>query len=132
MSDAPSFDVIATRDFTVAHDPATRCTVQLGRPERQPTGEWSCPFRITGQVSHVVRHAYGEDSMQALQLAVDAIGMALRELPADVAWAGCEALGTGFPGSIPVLLPVEYQERARALVDAVVMEWAAAVSKDER
>ena len=51
--------------------------VGVGRPRQQPTGEWACPT-----LSHDVpepRPTYGEDSLQALCLALSFIRLRLED-----------------------------------------------------
>jgi hypothetical protein len=43
--------------------------VQIGKPFRDDKGSWACPILIT-TVDEKIRHIHGEDSMQALCLAV--------------------------------------------------------------
>lgn len=51
--------------------------VQIGKPFREANGSWACPILIaTGDER--IRHIRGEDSMQALSLAVRFVGGTLQ------------------------------------------------------
>ena len=55
--------------------------VEIGKPRRRPTGEWACPYRIGGLGRSGVKQAYGEDAVQALQLALDGVRAHLEPFP---------------------------------------------------
>jgi hypothetical protein len=54
-------------------------TVVIGKPEKFPDGEdYYCPYQIVGTGDGQVRYAGGIDAVQALQLALQMIGVDLR------------------------------------------------------
>jgi hypothetical protein len=70
-------DVIATRTYDVlgAHGAVERQVhVRIGRPTQEPTGEWLCPYQITGLGFDRVFGALGMDAIQALQSVMVVIG----------------------------------------------------------
>ena len=68
--------VIATRELDLANKP--RVSIVIGKPEPFPDGKgYYCPYRIVGLGDGAVRHAGGEDSVQALQLGLKKIGATL-------------------------------------------------------
>jgi hypothetical protein len=79
--------------------------LRVFRPERdpEPGGSWRCRVRIDGVEPTVDQHAYGEDGLQALVLALEMARVCLRfaDLPggASLRWMGDADLG------IPVMLP---------------------------
>jgi len=52
---------------------------QIGAPHYDERGSWSCPVLLTG-IDETVREIHGEDSMQALGLAVGFIHTMLNSL----------------------------------------------------
>jgi hypothetical protein len=58
-------------------DTGAAVTVQLGRPRRRRTGEFECPYRVRGLGRAKIGRALGEDSVQALQLAFEAVRLEL-------------------------------------------------------
>ena len=71
---------------------------RFGRPERDPApgGDWQCAFQITGLGEDDVEYAFGVDSVQALQLAFQAVGARLfaAEGPGrSITWLGMSDLG---------------------------------------
>lgn len=68
----PLGDVIAERVLEATKDGKSYvATVRLGRPVQPPGApEYCCPYQVQGIGDDVVRGAYGEDSMQALELAL--------------------------------------------------------------
>ncbi len=76
----PSFelcDIVATRSLFVldsqGHKIAT-VAVAIGRPEREPTGEWHCGYEIAGPGFEGTYGSLGIDAVQALEGAILAIG----------------------------------------------------------
>ena len=66
--------VIASRELVLAD--GGRVTVQIGAPFPPPDyeGEYWCPYKISGLVSVRLRRVVGIDAIQALMLALQAIG----------------------------------------------------------
>jgi hypothetical protein len=72
--------------------------VRLGRPEPDPTpgGAWRCRMEILGLPSgDLSRDVHGEDSLQALILALELAHIDLTHLPAatSLTWSGDPDLG---------------------------------------
>ncbi len=88
-----------------AADGTREVRLRVFRPERDPApgGSWRCRVRIDGLGPAVDQHAYGEDGLQALILALEMARVRLRfaDLPggAGLRWLGGADLG------IPVMLP---------------------------
>ena len=80
---------------------AREILVRLGRPlpDPEPGGQWVCPVELAGSPVGGVRAAHGEDSMQALLLALQLIDIELRHLRratgATLTWL--ESEDVGFP-----------------------------------
>ncbi|MET9340660.1 hypothetical protein [Nonomuraea sp. NPDC003804] len=71
---------IAQRVLTLLTEPPGEVTVTIGLPYEEPTGEWSCPYRIDGLGGwERERKVTGADSMQALEIVLTVVRSALEE-----------------------------------------------------
>jgi uncharacterized protein YuzE len=69
---------IARRTLTLCTDPAGEVVVTIGLPYEEPSGEWSCPYRIDGLAGwEHERKVTGVDSLQAVELALATMRAAL-------------------------------------------------------
>ena len=100
--------VIAQRELSVP----TKATVSvvIGKPEPYPDGNgYYCPYQILGLGEQKIRSAGGQDTVQALILALRAIGVVLytsREAKEGLlTWNGNADLGFPVPDSIRDLAP---------------------------
>lgn len=60
---------IASRVLTLRTEPPLEVTVTIGLPYEEPTGEWSCPYRIDGLAGwEHERKVTCADSLQVLEL----------------------------------------------------------------
>jgi uncharacterized protein DUF6968 len=106
---------IATRHLART-DTGAAVTVQLGHPRRRRTGEFECPYRVRGLGRAKIGRALGEDSVQALQLAFEAVRLELEPHAAILTWYG--ALGeTGFPQYVPYTVGGRFRKRLEAMVN---------------
>ena len=97
-TDAPA-RTIATRRLTLV--PGGRpVDVELDAPVRRRSGEWACAYRIRGIGRVRAGRALGEDSLQALQLALVAVRQALEPFADRRTWTG-ETGELGLPEPIP-------------------------------
>ena len=106
---------IATRHLARTDTGAT-VTVQLGRPRRRRTGEFESPYRVRGLGRVKISQALGEDSVQALQLAFEAVRLELERHAAILTWYG-EHGETGFPQYVPYSLGGRFRKRLEAMVN---------------
>jgi hypothetical protein len=105
---------IATRHLGRT-DTGAAVTVQLGRPRGQRTGEFECRYRVRGLGRIKVGRALGEDSVQALQLAFEAVRLELEPHAATLTWYG-EPGETGFPQYVPYAFGGRFRKRLEAMV----------------
>jgi hypothetical protein len=100
-------DVMATRGLQVLGETGREVLVKLGRPrpslDAPESGEYFCPFQITGIGDERVRYAAGVDAFQAIELTLRLIGASLRRLNGEAGgklrWASDANGGLGFPES---------------------------------
>jgi hypothetical protein len=100
--------LVATRALDLRGE--TKVMVRLGRPERFSDSEdYYCPYEIRGIGAEHVRYAGGVDAVQALELALKAIGATLYTSSEwqtkELTWNGGEDLGFPVPDSLSDLLP---------------------------
>ena len=96
-------------------DTGTGVTVEFGRPHARRTGEFECPYRVRGLGRIKVGSALGEDSVQALQLAFEAVRLELEPYGAAVSWYGV-AGETGFPHYVPYAFGTRVRKRLEAVL----------------
>ncbi|MFG1708984.1 DUF6968 family protein [Nonomuraea sp. M3C6] len=69
---------IAHRALVLRTDPPSDVVVAVGVPYEEPTGEWSCPYRIDGLDGwEHERKVTGLDSLEAIELAMVMVRAAL-------------------------------------------------------
>jgi hypothetical protein len=79
-------------------------TVVIGKPEKFPEGEdYYCPYQIVGMGDGQVRYAGGIDAVQALQLALQMIGVDL--YTSQDARSGRLSWHAGSPGELGFPVP---------------------------
>ena len=105
---------IATRHLART-DTGGAVIVQLGRPRRRRTGEFECPYRVRGLGRVKLGRALGEDGVQALQLAFEAVRLELDPHAGTLTWYGA-AGETGFPQYVPYSLGSRFRKRLEAVV----------------
>jgi hypothetical protein len=102
--------VVGSRESTVR--------VRLGRPRRdRSSGDYFCPFAIEGLEEDTVHQAWGMDSMQALQSAMQAIRLVLAPHTKRLRWDGREQGSLGFPMAIPEIFGVRFSRRLERMVE---------------
>lgn len=86
-------DVIAERAFERPVGPPV--VLRIGRPRPHPEGDWICPFLFTGVNDGVVYEPGGVDAVQALELALQMIGILLPDVQKqyELTWHGDRDLG---------------------------------------
>jgi uncharacterized protein DUF6968 len=94
--------------------------VEIGVPRRRRTGEWACPYRISGLRKRASGRALGEDAVQALELVFQAIWLELKPYGLELSWAGLPG-ATGFYRYYPdYTLGLEFAQRVEAAIDREV------------
>jgi hypothetical protein len=109
---------IATR-YLARADTGAAVTMQLGRPRRRRTGEFECPYRVRGLGRIRIGRALGEDGVQSLQLAFEAVRLELEHHAAILTWYG-ELGETGFPQYVPYMFGGRFRKRLEAMVNRAI------------
>ncbi len=96
-SDSEPFVERTFEYHTAAGVRAVRLRVVAPERDPEPGGDWRCRLRISGLDGEVDQHAYGEDGLQALILALEMARVVLGTTPlpegAALAWLGHPDLG---------------------------------------
>jgi hypothetical protein len=116
------FEVFAERELRMVGADPHSVFVRLGRPRRQETGEWGCPVQILGLGRDQHHLVFGEDSMQALQIALSFVATMLRGSD-NLTWSDSPADGTGFHRTIPETLPPALVAPIEAMIEEVYARW---------
>jgi hypothetical protein len=91
--------VIADRKLSLTD--GTIVTVQIGMPQRSTEEFYFCPYKIVGLGDGKTRRAGGVDAVQALQLALQKVGIDLYVLKdarkTALSWEGGAEGDLGFP-----------------------------------
>jgi hypothetical protein len=116
-------DVIAERKLKI-YGSKRRVTVRIGRPFKQAKDEWRCPVEIAGLRHELGPHVSGVDSMQALQVAFQAIHYVLSHSGQAFTCWGSDEIGSGFTRSVPMILPPEYAAEVEIAMEAAIANWS--------
>lgn len=92
-------NVIAERVLEVTREGKSYvATVRLGRPVKpEDSSGYRCPYQVCGIGDDMVRFAAGEDSMQALELAIKTLGAELYFRYKDFTFRWLGQADFGFP-----------------------------------
>lgn len=79
---SPIQEIIASRDLEFVDQSGKKqlVKVDLGMPVQEEDGPWFCPYQITAETFECRFRIYGEDSMQALLLALQIVVTELQRL----------------------------------------------------
>jgi hypothetical protein len=100
QSDAIDFEIIAERTLTATiENRSFNVIIQFGKPSPHPKGDWYCPYRIKGFGGDINFRACGIDAVQALQLAMLAVGATLNTYKKKVKLNFLDEDHLGFPSN---------------------------------
>ena len=110
----PQTAPIATRRLALI--PSGRpVLVELDAPSQRRGGEWVCAYRIRGLGRTRAGRSHGADSLQALQLAIEAVRRELEPFGSRLTWSG-EAGELGLPALVPDYFGGEFRRRMERLI----------------
>ncbi len=93
---------IAVRRLSVVGEPDREVVLTFGKPRRGPEPSvWRCSFLVEGLAKPRRRVAYGVDSLQALQNAVEGARHLLHTTGLVLTWEGGAPGEIGLPRAIP-------------------------------
>lgn len=125
--------VIAERTLLTGGQKDSSARVRIGKPRKdRATGDYVCPYTLEGLGDRKVREAWGMDSIQALQNALQAIRLELTPHASNLNWAGGEDGWLGFPKMIPDLFGPAFSLRLEKLVERETDRFARALESTHR
>lgn len=124
--------VIAERTLTVVGQGDSSARVRIGKPRKdRATGDYFCPYTLEGLGDRKASEAWGMDSMQALQNALQAIRLVTPHAN-TLSWAGGQDGWLGFPKVISDLFGPTFTLRLEKLVDRETDRFARALESTHR
>ena len=115
--------VIAKRQLQ-GERPSQIAVLRIGKPRKEPSGDWYCPYEISGIGLQGVRKARGIDGLQALLMAIEAARTTLDEHESEWTWEGGEEGESGIPRLVPTFYGKEFARRMGDLIDRELEEFA--------
>jgi len=110
--------VMAERSLTLVGQGDSLARIRVGKPRKdRATGDYFCPFILVGVGEEKVRQAWGIDSMQALQNALQAIRIELAPHADNLRWEGGQEGWLGFSQTIPDLFGPKFTRHLEELVE---------------
>ncbi len=88
--------------------------VMLGAPRRVENYHWLCPYLIKGIVDSGVEYIPGEDSLQALLLAVEGMRQSFERSGRDLVWCG---EGPQIPRQVPTHQGKQFEQRVALAIE---------------
>jgi hypothetical protein len=124
---------IAERRLVVVGHPDREIVIKVGKPRRDPdpTGDWMCSYFVEGLPQARRRYAHGIDSLQALQMAIEAARAAILASGLSCTYAGGEPGDMGIPRTIPTFggAAGDFAPRIERYLDRELKRLAARVKK---
>ena len=124
--------VLGTRHLQTTGSRRRAVTVRLGAPRQRAPDEWFCPIQVSGLRASKVQYVHAEDAIQAVELALQAIRVALDKSDNLLTWLGGEPGVTGFPRSVPYGLCFSFSRRLDRLIDREVSRFVRELERRHR
>jgi hypothetical protein len=110
--------IVAERTLTLVGRTAAQVRIIIGKPRKdRRSSDYCCPYRLEGMGDGRVQESWGVDSVQALQLAMQAIRVQLEPHSDSLEWLGGQGGSLGFPKVIPDVLGPKLTRRLEKLVE---------------
>lgn len=131
---AGSFGVIvAERTLTLVGRTSAQVRVIIGRPRKdRGSSDYFCPYRLEGIGDGQPQRAWGVDSVQALQLAMQAIRARLEPHTDELEWLGGRGGSLGFPKVIPDVFGPKLTHRLEKMVEREMDRYARTLERRSR
>jgi hypothetical protein len=117
---------IAERRLAVVGEPGREFVIVLGKPRRDPdpTGDWMCPYFVEGLSPARRRFAHGADSLQALQMAIEAAKYRIEASGLVCTWADGEPGDIGVPRTVPTFEGSGFAQKIGRIIDRELKKFA--------
>lgn len=110
--------IVAERTLTLVGRTAAQVHVIIGKPRKdRGSSDYFCPYRLEGLGDGQPQQAWGVDSVQALQSAMQAIRVQLEPHTDELEWLGGRGGSLGFPKVIPDVFGPKLTRRLEKLVE---------------
>jgi hypothetical protein len=111
--------VIASRVLNEIGGTLREISVSFEEPRQRPGGHWECRFCIKGLGKPLTRSAGGEDSLQALLLAVEGSRITLDKTGHRFTWleSDPDKAGSGIPRFIPTHQGPRFEARVNLAIE---------------
>jgi hypothetical protein len=110
--------IVAERTLTLVGRAAAQVRVVIGKPRKdRGSSDYFCPYRLEGMGEGQPQQAWGVDSVQALQSAMQAIRVQLEPHTDNLQWLGGRGGSLGFPKVIPDVLGPKLTRRLEKMVE---------------
>jgi hypothetical protein len=127
---------IAERRLAVVGEPGREIVIVVGKPrlDPDPTGDWRCSSLVEGLPEARRRYAHGIDSLQALQMAIEAARAAIGAAGLVCTYPGGEPGDLGIPRTIPTFGGAgrDFAPRVERYLDRELKRLATRVKRDGR
>lgn len=110
--------ILAERRFESPESSAPRATIRVRAPARDSrTGNYRCSVEWVHSGEKELFELWGIDSMQALQLALQAAGELVNGYKQRLRWVGSDDGYLGFPRTYPEFLPKALLRKLERMID---------------
>lgn len=110
--------IVAERTLTLVGRTAAQVRVIIGKPKKdRGSSDYFCPYRLEGIGEGQLQQAWGVDSVQALQSAMQAIRVQLESHTNELEWLGGRGGSLGFPKVIPDVFGPKLTLRLEKMVE---------------
>jgi len=115
----------ATRRLSVVGEPDRAIVITIGkpRPEADPS-VWRCSYLVEGVPNARRRFAHGADSLQALQMAIEAAKYRIEASGLVCTWADGEAGDIGVPRTVPTFEGSGFAQKIGCIIDRELKKFA--------
>jgi uncharacterized protein DUF6968 len=95
-------------------------------------GYWESPYQVVGLGGNKIECSPGEDGVQALLLAMQAVRKKLHDSGKRLSWIGGEPGDNGFPYIIPALFGPKFSRHLESLVEREIHRFALNIARTRR
>jgi len=114
----PTGPIMAERRYEIVGRPGQHALVRVRKPARDARrGDYRCSVEWVRPEEKELFECWGIDSMQALQLAIQAAATLVDGYQARLRWKGSTEGYLGFPRSYPEFLPKSLLRKLERMID---------------
>ncbi|MEW6296039.1 MAG: hypothetical protein AB1467_07195 [Candidatus Diapherotrites archaeon] len=118
------FEIICERKLIEYDLDNKEIKVLLGKPSKYQDTEFICAFQIIGLENSQIQYAHGEDSFQALIMALEGIRVTLNKSDKNLTWIGGEKGDHGFPRFVTMSFGLAFSQLLDNIIDQEIKIFA--------